>query len=440
MLSSLSASSPSGNNRRIKLLSTDLIFGGIDNVFVYPSLDVDRLKDAVSRTLSFWPIVTGRVIVENNEDYYIEFSDQSIPFTYAENDELDQWPNLPVIIDDGNILKPFIDSVQYKPETEPLLRLKVTRLLRSNEYIFGVSFCHLMGDANSNLHFLNDLSQTYQQLEPILPRPTFERHPLGAENRDFTSSSVLKLYQNVQKRETVLARLAEEHSTTEPLNMSFSSEQIARLHHLASGNNCDVTPHDALCAYIILLLNKHAFPTRDQCIRRVYMLINYRNVSERLAGKSYVANAIMQPLSEDFPDPCSLSSIAQTIRRLIKTARQEEFLNNWVISANTLMKQFIQNGEINFTWDKDELIFNSNYKYSWTDLVHFGMNGQCRFHTTGLFKFYIRIFQLNPTVDHQGHWKKDQGGAEVAFRIPKGDVKEKFLQGWKEDIAGNFKR
>ena len=84
------------------------------------------------------------------------------------------------------------------------------------------------------------------------------------------------------------------------------------------------------------------------------------------------------------------------------------------------MEQFIKDGRINFVWEKNEIIFNSNYKYDWANRVNFGMKNQCRFHTMAIFKFYFRIFQLNPIKQQDGTWLKDNGGAEVAFRIPKG--------------------
>ncbi|CAF4625677.1 unnamed protein product, partial [Rotaria sp. Silwood2] len=166
MTSYIDASSPTGNGRRIQLLSTDLIFDGINNIFVYLSLDVDRLRNAVSRTLSLWPILTGRILVGNDDQYLIEFTDNSIPFTYTENDHLERWPELPVVVDDMTFIQPFIDSVQYKPEIEPLLRIKVTRLCRSDEYVLGTSVFHMVGDASSAIHFHNDLSQIYQNLAP----------------------------------------------------------------------------------------------------------------------------------------------------------------------------------------------------------------------------------------------------------------------------------
>jgi hypothetical protein len=67
------------------------------------------------------------------------------------------------------------------------------------------------------------------------------------------------------------------------------------------------------------------------------------------------------------------------------------------------------------------------------------MINQCRIHTMGLFKFYYRIFQVNPIKGEDGTWTRDDGGAHVAFRIPKGEGKDKFLDAWKKDIDENFK-
>ncbi|CAF0745223.1 unnamed protein product [Adineta steineri] len=437
MTTYINASTPTGNSRRIKLLSTDLIFGGIDNVFVYPSLDIDRLKNALSDTLSSWPILAGRIFIDDNEQYFIEFSDKSIPFTYIENNQLEQWPNLPVVVDDMTILQPFIDSVQYKPEIEPLLRLKVTRLVHSGEYILGTSFCHMIGDANSNIHFLNDLSQNYQHLEPCFPPPVFERHSLNEEDSQVSLSPILKCYQNTNTRELVIARIIKEQAETDYINISFSSKQLAQLHTLAGGVHNGITVHDAFCAYIILTMNKYLFLTDDEYIRRTFMLINYRNTPDSLATNSNVINAIITTLSSDFPEPLSLSSIAKTIRQLVETTRQKDYLRKLVTSANILMAQFIKNGHVNFVWDKNEVIFNSNFKYDWANEVNFGMINQCRFHTMGLFKYYFRIFQLNPVKEDDGNWTKDNGGVEVAFRIPK-ELKEKFIEACEKDIAENF--
>ena len=433
MTSYIYASVPTGNGHRIKLIGSDLIFGGIDNIFVYPTLDVDRLRNALSRTLSSWPILTGHILVDDDGEYFIEFSDNSIPFTYTEDDQLKQWPDLPVVVDDVTKIQPFIDSVRYKPETEPLLRVKVTRLLRSDEYILGTSLMHMVGDAQSYIHFLNDFSQIYQNLEPILPRPIFERHLLHEEDPETSLSSALKLYRNTHRREVILDRISKEQNETDPMNISISSKQLSKLHKLVADTS-EITIHDALCAYIIFLINKYLCTNENEYIRRVYVYVNYRSVSDSLTPKGYVANAIVQPLSCDFPNPVSLSDIAKIIRQLVKMTRQEDLVKKWITSTNILMKQFIKDGHVNFVWDKDEVVFNSNYKYDWANQVNFGMKNQCRFHTSGIFKYYFRIFHLNPLKKENKCWIKDNGGVEIAFRIPKGEIKEKFLKALQEDF------
>jgi hypothetical protein len=56
----IDADPPTRNGRRITLLATALIFGETDNVF-YPSLDVNRLKNALGQILSRWLILPGLV-------------------------------------------------------------------------------------------------------------------------------------------------------------------------------------------------------------------------------------------------------------------------------------------------------------------------------------------------------------------------------------------
>jgi hypothetical protein len=183
--------------------------------------------------------------------------------------------------------------------------------------------------------------------------------------------------------------------------MSFSSEQLIQLRHLIE-NNAEITTHDALCAYIILTLNKHFFSTTDQYIRHVRMVINYRGVCNRLAPKGYVGNSLITTIPSEFSNPLSLSDIAKTIRQSIKSIRNEDLIEKYVTSANVLCRQLIKDGRINFIFGSKEFIFNSNFKYDWTNQVNFEMMNQCRFHTVALYKFYFRIFQLNPMKNQDG--------------------------------------
>jgi hypothetical protein len=83
----VSASIPTGNNRRIELAGMDLWL---------------------------WPIVTGRILCENDENYFIEMCDNSIPITFVTNNELKECPfDSNVILEVNNqLFLTFIDQVQ----------------------------------------------------------------------------------------------------------------------------------------------------------------------------------------------------------------------------------------------------------------------------------------------------------------------------------------
>jgi hypothetical protein len=113
----VSASRPTGNNRRIELAGMDLwLSSRIDNVFVYPSeIKIDQLKEALSQTLSIWSIVTERILYENAQHYIIEMCDNSIPITFIINNQLKEYPfdsNIIIEINNKEFLT-FVDQVHF---------------------------------------------------------------------------------------------------------------------------------------------------------------------------------------------------------------------------------------------------------------------------------------------------------------------------------------
>ncbi|CAF0849344.1 unnamed protein product [Rotaria sp. Silwood1] len=320
---------------------------------------------------------------------------------------------------------------------ESLLRVKVTRLLRSNEYVLGTSFSHLVGDAASNIHFLNDLSRLYQGLEPLLPRPLFDRDLWTKDDADVSLLSNLKPYRNTDKREIVVSSIARDQATTDQLNISFSSMQLTKLHSCASGKD-EVTVHDVLNAYMIVTMNRNSIQISNEYFQRAYILVNYRDILHSIAPAGHVANSFVIMLTSDFSNPFSLISIAKTIRQAINKCRNEVFLMKWIPTVDLMMRQIIKDDELICVWDTNEVVINSNFKYDWSNQVDFGMINQCRFHTMTSLKSYFRIFRLNPIKNKEGHWIKDHDGAEVSFRIQKDDMKNKFLETYRKDIETNF--
>jgi hypothetical protein len=440
-------SSPTGNNRRIELAGLDLWrIARIDNVFVYPSeIDIDRFKEALSHTLSLWPIIAGRSCLDDKIHYFIEMCDNPIPVTLIDNYDLIKWPfDSNVIIDFyKNSLSTYIDEIDVKKlfdnsEKEPLVRIKLTHIIQSNEWILGVSWAHELGDAASCLNFLNTLSRLYQQMEPLKPLPIFERRLWTSDEIDSSLLSTMKHFRDAKPLEEMWKKFMIDQEAYDQVNLCFSGEQLAKLRILAGGDS--VTIQDSLTAYIILTLNTYYYKNDD--VHRILCTntsINFRGVSDSIAPHGQVSNAMFMMLSDHFEDPYSLSSIAKTIRQSIIKSRDPKFLERWLATADDAMRKMIYNNLLSdLGFVPNEIIVNSNLRYDWANLVDFGYTDKCRFYTGWSGAFYLRVFRLNPIYNGKEWLPRDRNGAEVIFRIEK-NLKENFLNVIKRDIEENFK-
>jgi hypothetical protein len=439
-------STPTGNNRRIELAGLDLWrIARIDNVFVYPSeINIDQFREALSQTLSLWPFIAGRSRVENDVHYMIEMSDNFIPVTLIDDYHLVKWPfDSNVIIDFyKNSLSDYIDEVQVSKlfdnsQDESLVRLKLTHIIQSNEWVLGVSWAHELGDAASCLHFLNTLSRLYQQMKPSEPLPIFERRLWRQDEADPTLLPIMKHLRDAKPFEEMWKKFMIDQELYDQVNLHFSGEQLAKLRVLTGKN--DLTIHDALIAYIILTLNTHCYRNDvERRILRTNTAINFRGVSDSIAPCGQVANAMFMMLSDNFANPYSLSNIAQTIRRSIIKARDPTFLERWLATADDLMRKMMCNNRLaDLGFVPNEIIVNSNLRYDWANLVDFGYTDKCRFHTGWSGALYLRIFRLNPMCDGEQWLSRDRNGAEVVFRIEK-ELKENFVNTIKRDFDENF--
>ncbi|CAM4765857.1 unnamed protein product [Rotaria magnacalcarata] len=165
----VSPSSPTGNNRSIELAGIDLwTIARVDKVFLYPvELNVDRFKESLGHTLSIWSIIAAHFLVLDDDHYVIEMSEYPIPVSFVKNTVLIRWPfNLNVVTHlIESSLSEFIDEVRTeklvdRTMMEPLFRLKLTRIVTSDELVLGASGSHM---------------RIYQQMEPAEPFHIFER-------------------------------------------------------------------------------------------------------------------------------------------------------------------------------------------------------------------------------------------------------------------------
>jgi hypothetical protein len=439
-------SPPTGNNRHIELAGLDLWrMARIDNVFVYPSeINIDRFKDALSRTLSLWPVIAGRSCLNDNKYYFIEMSDNATPVTLINNDDLVKWPfDSNVILDFyKDSLSTYIDEVQVtklfdNSQNEPLVRIKLTHIVQSNEWVLGISWAHELGDAASCLNFSNTLSRLYQQMEPLKPLPIFERRLWKSDEIDPSFLPIMKHLRDAKPFEEMWKKFMIDQEAYDQVNLCFCSEQLAKLRILAGGDS--ITIQDALTAYIILTLNTHCYRNdNEHRILCTNTSINFRGVADSIAPFGQVSNAVFMMLSDNFEDPYSLSNIAKTIRRSIIKSRDSKFLQSWLATADDAMRTMIHNNRLaDLGFVPNEIIVNSNLRYDWANLVDFGYTDKCRFYTGWSGAFYLRVFRLNPSCDGNGWLPRDRNGAEVVFRIEK-NLKENFCNVINRDIEENF--
>lgn len=446
LFSLVSSATPTGNHRRIQLANLDLwIIPRIDNVFVYPAaLDMERFKGAVSHAISACPLVAGRFLKHDNDQYFIELSDNGIPVTYVEDQELKEWPlDANVVVELAeNKLAPFIDAVQTinllrNPSEEPLVRLKITRIVQSNEWVLGTSWAHILGDVESNLVFLRMISRSYQQLEPAYPLPIMERRLWREDEADQTLLPLLQELNYAKPLQEAVAAFLTIDPTDEQVNLHFSSQQLNRLRELVG--QASATRQDALTSYLIFLLNTTCFKHDDeQRVWETYTVINYRGVSNSIAPVGLMSNAVLVVASEKFENPQSLTGIAQTIRRSITRTRDPIFLERCVATVDNQMKKMAHDGFVPYLGPFSHgITVNSNYRFDWAALVDFGFKDQCRFHTLWTGRFYCRVYRLNPKKSGGTWLPRDYDGAEVALRIPR-KIKDVFMTALRQHMNENF--
>jgi hypothetical protein len=374
----------------------------------------------------------------------IEMSDNGIPVTIVNNNDLNKWPldsNVIVELND-NPLQPFLDPIQAtnifgNSQDEPLVHFKLTHLVQSGEWILGASWAHVLGDAAAFIHFLNTLSCFYQQVEPLGPLPVFERRLWREDEADQSFLPLMKQQRDAKPTAEIFKVFLDDQITYDPVNLHFSSAQLTKLRILAGGKN--ITIQDTLTAYIILTLNTYCYFDNDERrILRTNTAVNYRGVSDAIGRKGQISNAVLMMLSDNFDDPYSLSNIATTIRRSINKSRDTKFLETWIATADGLMRKNIKDDKlIDMGLFPNEIVVNSNLRYDWANLVDFGYRDKCRFYTAWTGALYLRTFRLNPEQNGNEWLARDHDGAEISFRMEK-ELKEKFVNAWKADISNNF--
>ncbi|XP_028083793.1 protein ENHANCED PSEUDOMONAS SUSCEPTIBILTY 1-like [Camellia sinensis] len=189
LISTSVVQSSSLHSERIQLTPWDLQFlllGSIQKGFLFhkpaPSHEkqllantiVDHLKISFSRTLGFFPLLTGHLGVIENDDntssFFVDCNNAGAHFIYSVvdnitvNDMLDS-VYVPHIV---NSLFPLNGVLNHEGVSKPLLAVQVNGLV--DGFFVGCTMNHVIGDGSSFWQFFNSWSEISLGSDNI-PRP-----------------------------------------------------------------------------------------------------------------------------------------------------------------------------------------------------------------------------------------------------------------------------
>ena len=102
----------------------------------------------------------------------------------------------------------------------------------------------------------------------------------------------MSLLQNARPTEKTINNFINYLENYAQINLHFSGEQLVQLHKIVGETS--VTVHDALIAYIIVLLNTFYFESDEEHIRHAITIINYPGVYKSITSQDQAVNAILR--------------------------------------------------------------------------------------------------------------------------------------------------
>ncbi|KZT55010.1 hypothetical protein CALCODRAFT_556672 [Calocera cornea HHB12733] len=446
--------SPQESNPMLDILPvyvSDCNFGLLVFTWLLPGpLDRHKLTNAVSRTLTHYPLFAGRLIgMENWRDKlaagnqvagYISLAHASLPITYFNSPLL---PTEELLRDfHPDVVDPVLCDNENPPaHKEPLVKMKVTNFVNTGETSITFAFCHVLGDGLTFFRFTNMISQFHRGLPAVHPLPTYETYfrgpPRIPDHRvhqvvQEAAPHLLKHYDNNDVGELY----ARSFLSTTRLDIQFSLDELSILKREASreaGRN--VSKQDALAAYLIAAINR----TSDTQVNQIINLVNIRGEGEtpdgfqlpRLSSAgSQLLHVFSPPLAPE--DSRKLGKLAKCVGDTVRQVRNAEYVKNTAAATIAIMTQLF--GARRQAWwgaGPNQIVLNNCYKLTSPD-THFGYPGKAVFVVNGSMERYIRIWAGNPSRNSDGTWSANEGSADVSFRIEH-ELAEPFMKLLTED-------
>jgi hypothetical protein len=279
---------------RMELCGLDVVGGRyLESLATFgPGLDVERLKDALVRSLDLYPFLAGRLVREDKR-LFIDFDGPGVQFAYEESEQ--PCPPWGHGFTQGNVSQLFLplpsrdmSAPDRRVQGHPLLFAKLTRFA-DGHYTLGMSVSHTVCDSTASTRWFTDVSHLYSG-EEITEAPEFSRESVlrvadpATEQPSPASAFTTAPRDRLSSPDWHLAPVYSTFVLTDELRGTLIST-AAREHSLA------ISEHDLLHA---LVLKSFAYSTlRTMTYISVVLPYDARRTRDLGIPASYVGNAAL---------------------------------------------------------------------------------------------------------------------------------------------------
>jgi len=427
-----------------EISSTNLILSvTVVTAHIIPGdLDIERFGVALSKALSRFPHLAGRLVRPNTPDapWAIRLTNSGVPVSVIDSDADEILPtdstaqtSLPFVelLNTAGIVKTEGES------DEPLFRLTITRFTRLNATSIGVCFSHVVCDGFALTLFLRLLSRLYQGLGPVNPPPYYEPEAIKFAEPSRAPRSIYNRYDP----SAPLPWEQPERTAMEWVAFRLTATQLTEIHNRVTKGkeHLKILRVDMVVGLLVRCLSE--VEPESKPIDTVLYVINHRGmgicpVNAALNGIVWVPTGLRVPKSVSPHD--EVLAHATELRNSMKRLKRPKLIEDMVTDLAKTQSQVAWDKVCQDTVTAKEgcLIVNVIWKLILTS-PHFGHPGKVKVHYSHPpGSRFVQITTPNPKIV-DGRWISREGEMEARFYVPPNRRKrfEQLFEGYTQGFG-----